>query len=160
MASFHADRADLLRQGARPADRTPEGYDEVLAPVIAGAYARGVAETLDMLGLPGLFLDASGEVLFVSRAAAPLLNGPLRLHMRHLVAREAADNRLLATFIVDAVGAGTEGAALRLPHAKFELRRLPRTAAATSPDQLVRAVLLVCDEADPRHSALAALLAR
>ena len=160
MASFHADRADLLGHGAGSAGPTPEGYDDVLAPVIAGAYARGVAETLDMLGLPGLFLDPSGEVIFVSRAAAPLLNGPVRLRMRHLVAREADDNRLLATFIVDAVGAGTETATLRLPRAKFELRRLPRTAAATSPNQLVRAVLLLLDEADPRHAALAALLAR
>lgn len=160
MASFHADRADLLRHGAGPQGRTPDGYDEVLGPVIAGAYARGVAETLDMLGLPGLFLDPSGEVIFVSRAAVPLLNGALRLHMRHLVARETADNRLLATFIVDAVGAGAEAAALRLPRAKFELRRLPRLAAAASPDQLVRAVLLLLDEADPQQSALAALLAR
>lgn len=155
MASFHSGQPGLADPEVGVSGSAEGSVDEMLAPVIAGAYARGVAETLDLLGLPGLFLDRSGEVIFASRAAAPLLRGPLRLHMRHLVAEGAEDNRQLATFVADAVGAGSGAAALHLPGAAVELRCLPRTAGVALPGQLVHAVVLLLDDADPRHAALA-----
>ena len=159
MASFHAGLHDQADPQARPAAPVDAGPDEVLSPVIAGAYARGIADALDLFGLPGVFLDRDGEVLFASRAATPLLlDGPLRLHMRHLVADGAADNRLLGDFIADAVGAADGERGVRLPDAALELHRLPRTEASALPGQLVRAVILLADLADPRHAAALTLL--
>lgn len=149
MASF---RPNLAARDSADTIPMTSAADDMLGPVIAGAYARGVAETLELLGLPGVFLGSAGEVLFVSRAAAPLLQGPLRLHMQHLVADAAPDNQLLGGFIADAVGAAETPAALTLPGAALELRRLPRTAGTALPAQRLRAVILIADGANPRHA--------
>lgn len=159
MTSFHSGRLDQADPTSGAAAASSGVPDEILAPVMAGAHARGVAETLDMLGIPGVFLGRAGEVLLATHAAAPLLQGPLRLHMRHLVAERAEDNRVLEAFIADAVGDARAAHAVRLPGAAFELRRLPRTEAATLPGQMVRAVVLLADATDARHAALLRLLA-
>lgn len=159
MASFHASQQNLADRQARPAQQLSGAADDMLSPVIAGAYARGIADTLDLFGVPGVFLARDGEVLFASRPAARLLDGPLRLHMRHLVAAQAADNRLLGDFIADAVGEASGSPGVRLPGAALELRRLPRTEASALPGQMVRAVVLLADPTDPRHAAALTLLA-
>ena len=74
--------------------------------------------------------------------------------MRHLVAKGAADNQALGAFIADAVGEERADAALRLPEAGLELRRLPRTAGSGLSGQMVRAVVLLADESEPRQMAL------
>lgn len=150
MASFHPGRTGLVAVDNGPAALRREAPDEMLAPLLAGAFARGVAETLDALGLAGVFLDRSGEVVFISRAAGPLLQGRLRLHMRHIVAEDGADNQALGAFIADAVGAGNGDAALRLAGADLDLRRLPRMAGADLSGQMVRAVLILSGRADAR----------
>lgn len=154
MASFHPARSGLAAPDAGAAGLRREAPDTMLAPLLAGAFARGIAETLDALDLAGLFLDRSGEVIFISRAAEPLLRARLRLHMRHLVADGAADNQALGAFIADAVGAGHGDARLRLAGAGLDLRRLPRTAGADMAGQMVRAVVLLVADGDPRHAAL------
>lgn len=157
MATFHSA---WPTEDAQPeASRVMDGAaDEVLGPVMAGAFARGVAETLELLGIPALFLDRSGEVLFASRAVEPLLQGPLRLHTRHLVAEHAGDNEVLSDFIAHAVGNGVNADEAQLPHAALNLRCLPRTPAWSIPSQLVRAVIIVADPADRRHEAMLRLL--
>jgi hypothetical protein len=154
MASIHPGRTGPVAPERRASATAGEAPDEMLAPLLAGAFARGVAESLDALGLPGLFLDRSGDVIFMSRAAEPLLQGRLRLHMRHLVANGTADNQALGAFIADAVGEGQAEAALRLAEAGLVLRRLPRSAGSDLAGQMVRAVVLLADEAEPRHVAL------
>lgn len=154
MASFHPGRTGPAAPERRATAMGREAPDEMLAPLLAGAFARGIAETLDLLGLPGLFLDRSGEVIFMSRAAEPLLQGRLSLHMRHLVATGAADNQALGAFLADAVGEGAGSASLRLAGAGVELRRLSRTAGSDLAGQMVRAVVLLADESEPRHVAL------
>lgn len=57
---------------------------EVLAPIIAGARARGIADAFKMLGEAAILLDFSGYVLHVGEGAEPLLGCALSITSSHL----------------------------------------------------------------------------
>jgi hypothetical protein len=66
---------------------------EVLAPIIAGARARGIADAFQMLGEAAILLDFSGYVLHVGEGAEPLLGCALSITSNHVTptSRKNAD---------------------------------------------------------------------
>lgn len=70
-----------------------------LAPQLAGARARGVADALSLLGLPAIFLDQEGRALHVSREAALLMGPTLGVDRARLVAADSATDELLQALI-------------------------------------------------------------
>jgi hypothetical protein len=82
---------------------------DLLAPLLAGARARGVADTFELLGIPVIFLGRAGEVLHVGATARPYLGEDLEVISGHLVGSTPAANRALQS-LVNAVVAGGEGA--------------------------------------------------
>lgn len=57
-----------------------------LAPQLAGARARGVADALSLLGLPAILLDRQGRALHVNREAAALMGAGLAIDGGRLTA--------------------------------------------------------------------------
>lgn len=57
---------------------------EVLAPIIAGARARGIADAFQMLGEAAILLDFSGYVLHMGDSAEPLLGCALSIASSHV----------------------------------------------------------------------------
>ena len=77
-----------------------------LAPLLAGARARGVADGLEWLGLAAVLLDDRGEVLHVNSGAIELLGEDLFLQGGRLRARDGAVDAELATAIHSTVSRG------------------------------------------------------
>ena len=63
-----------------------------MAAVLAGARARGVADTLDMLGLAAILIGADGVALHVNTQAAACMGQQLGICSRQLVAATYAVN--------------------------------------------------------------------
>lgn len=74
-----------------------------VAPMLAGAWARGLADMLEMLGQGAILIDASGAVLFVSERARGLLKGQFDLISQHIVGREGKANQALDSMIAQAL---------------------------------------------------------
>lgn len=78
---------------------------DALAPLIAGARARGIADAFEMLGEGAILLDFSGSVLHVSEVAKPMLGCALSVTGGHVVAlaRKASDplQRLIEAGLAD-----------------------------------------------------------
>lgn len=77
-------RGDTPQPGASSPD--------TLAPIIAGARARGIADAFEMIGEGAILLDFSGSVLHVGPLAKPMLGCALSVTGGHIVAisRKAA----------------------------------------------------------------------
>lgn len=80
--------------GERPgagADAAKPG--QVLAPIIAGARARGIADAFEMLGEAAILLDFSGCVLHVGEGVERLLGCALSITSNHVTptSRKSAD---------------------------------------------------------------------
>ena len=90
---------------SRSAEVSPAPAVDHLAPVIAGARARGIADAFEMLGEGAVLLDFSGSVLHVGEAAKPMLGCGLTIAGGHVVAasRKAAGSlqRLLEGGLAD-----------------------------------------------------------
>ena len=74
--SVHAFRDDRLTSAAPSAIR---GAAAPLAPLLAGARARGVADGLELIGAAAALLDEQGEVLHLNARARSLLGDHLVL---------------------------------------------------------------------------------
>jgi hypothetical protein len=70
---------------AEPSDSIVSMSDR-LAPVIAGARARGIADAFEMIGEGAILLDFSGAVLHVGQLARPILGCALSVTNDHVVA--------------------------------------------------------------------------
>ena len=158
MASHFVPDRDLADVGDF---RSPMVFDhlpeELLAPIFSGAYVRGIADTLELLGLPGVFLDHDGRVLFANASASRRIGQGLRIGAHHLVADESGDNLLLSRLIAAAIG--TAGAthdsfSAKLTHPPFVIHALPVGDRLAASGQLLRAILLIDDGLDPVISML------
>ena len=78
-----------------------ESFADVIRPMLAGAQARGVADTLELLGIGAALIDATGRVLHMGGRGRRVSAGWLRMVEDHLVAEEPEDNRALQTLIGD-----------------------------------------------------------
>jgi hypothetical protein len=87
MATQFSSGAQAPAVERRSADmsRTAPPVD-AMAPVIAGARARGIADAFEMLGEGAILLDFSGSVLHVGMAAKPMLGCGLAIAGGHVVA--------------------------------------------------------------------------
>ncbi len=133
------DVADgLAAQGK--AIRTP------LAPLLAGARARGVADGLELIGAAAALLDEQGEVLHVNARAMRQMGEGLFLADQRLRARDRAADETLAAAIGStlrygvasrvAVGEGSgEGV--------IGVRIVPVAAEGEESFQLLRAVAIL-----------------
>ena len=142
---FRVDRPATAPQAAR-------GVAAPLAPLLAGARARGVADGLELIGAAAALLDEQGEVLHLNARALSLLGDHLVLAGGRLRARDRAVDRTLAAAIDSTVrdqvasrvalgGAGCgDGLGVRI---------MPVAAEADESFQLLRAVAIL----EPRAAA-------
>ncbi|MBX9758589.1 MAG: hypothetical protein K2Y29_07405 [Beijerinckiaceae bacterium] len=77
-ASGEPRRAESIQTGTSSPDQ--------LAPIIAGARARGIADAFEMIGEGAILLDFSGSVLHVGPMAGPMLGCALAVTGGHVVA--------------------------------------------------------------------------
>lgn len=82
-----------------------EDFAAVLAPVIAGARARGVADAMDLLGLGAVLIDRTGKVLHVSASGKRVMGGWMRIVEGHLVAERPVDNLAIQALVEASIGA-------------------------------------------------------
>jgi hypothetical protein len=127
-------------------DRPTAGAVAPLAPLLAGARARGVADGLELIGAAAALLDDQGEVLHLNARALSLLGGDLVLAGGRLRARDRALDLSLAAAIDSTLrdqvashvalgdGARADGLGIRI---------VPATTEADDPFQLLRAVAIL-----------------
>ena len=81
-----ASGAEPRRSESSP---TSTSSPDALAPIIAGARARGIADAFEMIGEGAILLDFSGSVLHVGQLAGPMLGCALAVTGGHVVATRA-----------------------------------------------------------------------
>ena len=119
---------------------------DALAPVIAGARARGIADAFEMIGEGAILLDFSGAVLHVGPLARPMLGCALAVTNDHVVAlsRKAAEplQHLLQAGLADDAPRVLEEDLLC---AEEGMRQRVRMVRASTPDayQLLASVLIL-----------------
>ncbi|MGD0719541.1 MAG: hypothetical protein ABR970_00645 [Roseiarcus sp.] len=129
--------------GARPPREEP------LAPLLAGARARGMADAFEMLGVAAAFLDEGGLALHINDRARRLLGPQLWVDDGRLRAADADLDEALAAAIETALNAGRRGdAATSFSFASesrgpLGLKVLPVAAEAHDPFQLLRVVVVL-----------------
>lgn len=124
--------------------------------LLAGAWARGVADAFSMLGLPAIFVDSDGRVLHVGREALPHFGRALAIDRQRLVVAGADAHAALGDALAGA-GPGRPGRA-RLDDSGLIAHVLAIPAA---PGQILAAIVLLVDAADSAAESLAAtVLAR
>ena len=131
---------------AIPGSADQESFADVIRPMLAGAQARGVADTLELLGIGAALIDATGPVLPMGGRGRRVSAGWLRIVEDHLVAEEPEDSRALQTLIGEAIAEPAHPAArVRLGQkqggAALDIRAL-RFPLFNGRDQLLRAVLV------------------
>ena len=129
-----------------------------LAPLIAGARARGVADGLEWLGLAAVLIDDRGEALHVNAGAVELMGEALYLERGRLRSGDAeVDRRLDAAIDGAVVGGAPTRVAIPAPGGGEALWLRVGAIAAGERDafQLLRAVAILepghAAAADPRH---------
>ena len=132
-------------------DRPVEGFGAPakavpLAPLLAGARARGVADGLEWLGLAAVLLDDRGEVLHVNSGAVELMGDDLFLQGGRLRARDRAVDAELAAAIERTLS-GRVASRLAIPlgsgHGELGARIGAIEALDDDPFQLLRAVAIL-----------------
>ena len=137
----HRSGADFALSGSPD----EEGCSDLIGPMLAGAQARGVADTFELLGIGAALIDATGKVLHMGVCGRNIVVGWLRVVEDHLVADRPSDNKALQTLIGAAIDGSSEDAVpVRLEGRetgilKIRALRMPRSHSV---NQLLRAVLV------------------
>ncbi len=116
-----------------------------LAPLLAGARARGVADGLELIGAAAALLDEQGEVLHLNARAMRLMGEGLFLADQRLRARDRAADELLAAAIGSTLryGVASRVAVGDSPgEGDFGVRIVPVATQDDEPFQLLRAVAI------------------
>jgi hypothetical protein len=133
-------------------DPEPPARAAPLAPLLAGARARGVADGFEWLGLAAILLDDRGEVLHVNRRAVDLMGEDLFLSSGRLRARDAEIDGELGVAIGRALGGGASSR-ITIPSKSGQGAVGARIAAMDSleedPFQLLRAVAILEWDEEP-----------
>lgn len=125
-----------------------------LAPLLAGARARGVADGLEWLGLAAVMLDDRGEVLHVNAGAIELMGEDIYLEAGRLRARDDFLNGELNQAIFEAKATGAPSRVdSSIGQGGVSLRVAPFAAQDDDPYQLLRVVVILerQDRAASRH---------
>ena len=134
-----------------PYERTADAYGArpravPLAPLLAGARARGVADGLEWLGLAAVLLDDRGEVLHVNAGAIELMGEDLFLQGGRLRARDGTVDAELSAAIHLTLSRGV-ASRLAIPLGSGHGNSARRIGAIDSldddPFQLLRAVAIL-----------------
>ena len=147
----------------RPAAAAPVAVRSAaapLAPLLAGARARGVADGLELIGAAAALLDEQGEVLHLNARARGLLGGDLVLSGGRLRARDHARDRTLATAIGSTLRDQVASRVALSDETRADglgIRIMPVTADADDSFQLLRAVAILEPRGAPARSGLAGL---
>ncbi len=124
--------------------------------LIAGAWARGLADAFSLLGLPAIFLDAEGSVLHAGRETLAHFGPTLAIDRRRLVVADPAGREQLAAALARAEGRQAQRARLADSGLVAHVLAIPQ-----GPGQIVAHVVLLLDAADTAAEGLAtAILAR
>jgi hypothetical protein len=148
---------DMMQSGQvwNAVDAEPPAKGAPLAPLLAGARARGVADGFEWLGLAAILLDDRGEVLHVNPRAVDLMGEDLFLSSGRLRARDAEIDGALGVAIHRALGGGTSSR-LAIPLKSGQGTVGARIAAMESldddPFQLLRAVAILEWDEEPAFS--------
>jgi len=129
--------------GARGAEG--EAMRAPLAPLLAGARARGVADGLELIGAAAALLDGEGEVLHLNERATRLMGDGLYLCGHRLRARDRAADEMLAAAIGTTLrhGVASRVAVGESPgEGDFGVRIVPVASEGEEPFQLLRAVAI------------------
>jgi hypothetical protein len=117
-----------------------------LAPLLAGARARGVADGFEWLGLAAILLDDRGEVLHVNPRAIDLMGDDLFLSAGRLRARDPHIDATLGAAVRRAVNGGTSSN-VAIPstsgHGNVGARIAAMEGLDDDPFQLLRAVMIL-----------------
>lgn len=118
-----------------------------LAPLLAGAQARGMADLLDMLGHGAILLDRSGKVLFASDRARQMMAGVIAISAGHLAGVDPGARARLDMLLAAAM-AGEPVAELVFSvqdneFERFSVQSLPAPAGPAACLPLLTAVLVV-----------------
>ncbi|MBK9082873.1 MAG: hypothetical protein IPL88_12750 [Rhizobiales bacterium] len=124
-----------------------------LAIMMAGARARGVADALEMLGLPAILLDIDGFALHISGRAAEKFGARLAIVRRRLVAGRAQDHAALRKALGDTLGAARLCARVTLGPVESPLC-VALYPAPAGDAQLLGAVAVLIDPQDKAADAL------
>ena len=117
-----------------------------IAPILAGARARGVADALEIVGIAAILIGAEGDVLYANDQARALLVPHLRIVGEKLETVDRTQRGALADLIEAAVaGEKAEAHSLILRRgAGVPALRLHATPIADGdPFQLLRAVIIL-----------------
>jgi hypothetical protein len=144
-------QTETLDDAAFASGATPR--QEPLAPLLAGARARGMADAFEMLGVAAAFIDEAGFALHINDRARRLLGPQLWVDDGRLRAADAELDEALATAIESALsgdaphGGGTSFSFASESRGALGLKVLPVVAEAHDPYQLLRAIVVI--EAGP-----------
>ncbi|MGO4869061.1 MAG: hypothetical protein ACLPGW_00370 [Roseiarcus sp.] len=138
---------DPLRTEGIPDGFAAEGHPmrAPLAPLLAGARARGVADGLELIGAAAALLDEQGEVLHLNARATRLMGEGLFLADQRLRARDRAADELLGAAIRSTLryGVASRVAVGDSPgEGDFGVRIVPVASQDEGPFQLLRAVAI------------------
>jgi PAS fold len=139
--------------GGRSASRPDEGLiavsGEPLAPLLAGARARGMADAFALMGLAAVFVGESGRALHVNARAQSLFGGALALRKGRLTAADAEADRALGQALDSACAASGEPSVNQVilvrqgASAHLTARILPIEADGDDRFQLLKAVVIL-----------------
>ena len=120
-----------------------------LAPVLAGARARGMADAFELLGVAAAFIDESGFALHINDRARRLLGPQLWVDDGRLRAADFDLDEALAAAIESALAVGAQAnAATDLSFASesrgaLAVKIMPVVVGADDPFQLLRAIVII-----------------
>lgn len=138
-----ADAADL---NCLVGDIADLGDIGALAPIIAGARARGLADAFELMGTAAILLSGVGSVLHVGASARAFLDGAISIASGHLVAETAKANRDLERLIAGAVSGLADLQPVVVPRrdaTAIEIEAVRLVDAAKDPMQLLKAILVL-----------------
>ena len=122
-----------------------------LAPLLAGARARGVADGFAWLGLAAILLDDRGEALHVNPGAVELMGDALYLEEGRLRARDRVADLGLSEAIRDVLTLSTPRTVrLAAPEGEMWVHLAPMPVEQDDCYQLLRAVALLSRPGDKR----------
>jgi hypothetical protein len=154
--SEHASRDDRGDLGA-----VNSGADlEFLAPLLAGARARGIADGFELMGTGAILLDSSGTVLHVGATAQKLLGDGVSVASRHLVGTTDDINQNLQSLIAAAVDETERPAqSIGIPRpgrSPLSVRAIRVPGAGKDRMQLLKAVVVIAEAEAGRAEAASA----
>jgi hypothetical protein len=130
-----------------------------LAPLLAGARARGVADGLELIGAAAALLDEQGEVLHLNARALSLLGDHVVLADGRLRAHDRAVDRDLAAAIDSTLRdqVASRVSLSEAPGDRLGVWIMPVAAEADDAFQLLRAVAIIEPGGAPLRGGVAGL---